>query len=869
MIGRTISHYRVLEKLGEGGMGVVYKAEDTRLGRSVALKFLSAELSRDPHALERFRREARAASALNHPHICSIYDIGEHEGHHFLVMELLEGQTLKDLLAQRTPSIDQVLEWSLQIADALDAAHAAGITHRDLKPGNIFLTRRGHAKVLDFGLAKLTPEGAAGEATVTLREQLSTPGVVVGTMAYMSPEQARGELVDARSDLFSFGAVLYEMVTGRQAFSGATPPVLFDALLNQTPTAPVRLNPNLPPEVERIILKALEKDREVRYQSAAEMRADLKRARRDTESGRTAPAVVTPRRRPAWAWVAGGVGILAILAAAGGLYLWRSRPAPGRGEWVQITHFTDSAVSPALSADGRMLTFIRGPDTFVGPGEVYVKMLPDGEPVQLTRDGRRKISPVFSPDGSRIAYGTVPPWDTWVVPVLGGEPRIWLPNSSGLVWIDPRRLLFSEIKTGFHMAIVTATEGRTEARDVYVPAHERGMGHRSYLSPDGRWVLVVEMDNNGWLPCRLVPFDGKSMGKSVGPPGRCTYAAWSPDGEWMYLSSDASGVFHLWRQRFSENGDLPPPEQLTSGPTEEEGIALAPDGRSLITSVGLRQSAVWVHDRAGERQVSTEGYATLPETAPGSVFSPDGKKLYYLVRRGPARGFQSGELWVAQLDTGRAERLLPDIAVTGYDLSADGKQIAFAALDAAGRTQLWLAPVDRRSPPQPLPGADADSPVFGPAGDLFFRAAEGKVNFLYRMKLDGSERRKVIPDPILHFISLSPDGAWAGVHAAVPGEAQSAHLTYPVGGGPPIRTSPMRWYRAGNQLLISARGGMGPSASFVVPWRPGQPPPPPGAEQSPAAVQVADRVILPGPNPSVYAFVRETVQRNLYRIPLP
>jgi eukaryotic-like serine/threonine-protein kinase len=584
-------------------------------------------------------------------------------------------------------------------------------------------------------------------------------------------------------------------------------------------------------------------------------------------------------------WVAVCAGAIAlILLAAALLWLRAKRSAPGAASQesliraasqeslIQLTDFADSAVSPALSPDGRILAFIRGPDTFMSAGQIYAKLLPHGEPAQLTHDHLVKMSPQFSRDGSTVAY-TVFAFDefnTWMVPVLGGEPRLVFPNTEGLTWVDSGHLLFSEFVSGIHMAVVTSTTTRDQIRYVYVPPRERGMAHRSALSPDHKWVLVAEMDNGGWLPCRLAPFDGSSAGKAVGPQGAaCTYVAWSPDQAWMYFSSNTGGRFHLWRQRFPD-GEL---QQLTSGATEEEGIAVAPDGASLITSVGLNESTVWVRDAKGERQISSEGYAEFPK------FSRDGEKLYYLTYRQGVSGESSGgELWVADLETGRRERLLPDILVSDYDVSPDGAQVVFSAADSENRPHLWLASLNFGFPPRHFVSpVNEDQPHWDSAGHIYFRAAEGTLNFLYRMRPDGSERVRLLPDPILDIQGISPDGRWAIV---AQGKGQTGRiLAIPLDGGTPVIVChgycEAQWTADGKSFGVIMDTTVG-TETIIAPVSPSQnlPSLPPEGITSSAdmhsirGAKVVDGGILWSPKPGLSATLHQDVHRNLYRVAL-
>jgi serine/threonine protein kinase len=876
--GAIVSHYRVLEEIGSGGMGVVYRAEDIKLGRSVALKFLPSHSADDPVALERFRREARAASSLNHPNICTIYEIDEADGRAFIAMELLEGEPLKHRIGTKPLDVDTVMNLGIQISDALAAAHAKGIIHRDIKPANIFVTNEGQAKILDFGLAKVVPRAETALTASHLpaeQRDLTSPGSTVGTVAYMSPDQVMGKELDARTDLFSLGAVLYEMLTGTVPFRGETAALVFKAILDHQPTAVAQINPSAPPEMERIVNKALEKDRDLRYQSAAEMRSDLKRLRRDSESGSRPTS-----RRPVlseWGRRAVLISLIVVLIAAAGVGLYRfaQRRASTSSDWQQLTFFTDSVIQPALSPDGRMLAFIRGDEeVVVGHGDVYIKLLPEGDPVQLTHDKRLKLTPVFSPDSSRIAYGTFDPWETWQVSVFGGEPQLLLPNSSSLTWIqDGKHLLFSEIKQGMHMAIVTSDEGRGHSRDVYVPPGERSMAHRSYLSPDGRWVLVVLMDNEGQIqPCRLVPFDGNGAARVVGPQdASCNAAAWSPDGKWMYFSSNPGGKFHIWRQQFPDAAL----EQVTSGPTEQKGIAMAADGKSLITSVGSQDGTVWVHDAQGERQISSQATTAFPQ------FSPDSRQLYYML----SYGQRDPELWVTDLTSGASRSVLSGYLMRmcgvgsqqQFSLSHDGTKFAFSMADKAGKPQVWVAPTDHSSSPRVVSSsASEDCPFFLPDGDLIVRAEEGNTHFLYRMKLDGTNRRRISDSEVFDSYGVSHDGLWMLAQTHGPDREHPYSLVaFSLEAGASVAVCQFicgaNWDRTGKSLYIAD----GTNTYALPRLRGGLPSLPPGGISSREELAklnlpvVARAVLESGGTPSQFAFTRWTSRRNLYRIPLP
>ncbi len=588
------------------------------------------------------------------------------------------------------------------------------------------------------------------------------------------------------------------------------------------------------------------------------------------------PSTRTPHKPSVWLLA---TALCALLAIAAAVYL-SLRASPAALKYTQLTDFTDSATAPALSPDGRMVAFFRGSSSFGTADQIYIKMLPDGEAKRLTDDPRSKYNLAFSPDGSQIAYTVSPNCPnvaTYTVSILGGDSHLFLNNAGGLTWLDQRQLLFSQVRSGMHMGIVTGTATRQNFRELYFPAHERGMAHYSYASPDRKLALVVEMNGAGdWGPCRLISLYGRFPVRTVGPRGACTSAAWSPDGSRMYFTAYVNGRSHLWRQRFP-NGQ---PEQITSGPTEEEGVAVEQDGRSVIISMGAHESAIWIHDASGDQPLSSEGEIVNYRSPPS--FSADGKTLFYLLQH-QSQSNPGPELWRMNVDSGKSEAVFPGTSMLAYDVSPDGKQVLYTSMPSGGKSSLWLAVMDRSSPAKRIGQSGEMSPHFGPQGQILFLRAEGNSNYLERMNPHGSGRSKVVPYPIGNFQGVSPGRRWVMAVATLPdGVAVTA---IPVSGGPPrITCGPgycvPRWSPSGNWLFISVEEPTrtSPGRSLAIPVGPGEtlPPFPPGGIPSqadpsiiPGAQSVPRAELVPGLDPSRYAYVNTAVHRNLYRISLP
>ncbi len=833
--GKTLLHYRILDRLGAGGMGVVYEGEDTRLGRRVAVKFLSEALNQDPYALERFKQEARSASALNHPNICTIFAIEECDGHNFIVMELLEGQSLSQMINGRPLKLDQILDIGIQLTDALDVAHSKGIVHRDLKPGNVFVTTRGQAKILDFGLAKLTHdrqaamETVAGNVTTAAPLHLTSPGTAVGTVAYMSPEQARGEDLDGRSDLFSTGSVFYEMSTGRLPFEGNTSAVIFQGILDRNPPPLFEFNPDINPRLEEIVTKALEKDRDLRYQTAAEMRGDLKRLKRDTTSGfrptvtsatgvASAPpdsgrviaaepvsgshghasssgAVLleTAKQHKAGAGLITLVSLLMVAFGLYGIYTMLHRDSgPSAFRNMSIEKFTNSGkdLVATISPDGKYV--VHAMNESGGRQSLWMRHVVTGSNTRIMEPVETQYFGVtFSPDGNFLYFVRREPANPglgllYQIPVLGGAPRKLVEDVDSAISFAPDGQHFVFLRNSASDAnsklIIANLDGSGERVLAKLPLP--GYGDPAW-SPDGKWIAATVTDPGGTSLGRVVllnPTNGKEK-TFFGGPALLYKPAWMPDSKSLAL------IFHdLSTNWDGQIGEVSVPggkfRRITNDLNSYSNLTLAitSDGKEMVATQLTHEAGLYILDAEGKgspAQIDSHGNTGVGWLPDGRLVSSD----------------YDGHIATMNADgTNRSvvfERRFP---ISSVSACSDGIHVLFpmANRETNGLNVWSLNLQDGRATPLTKGKAD-QSPVCAPDATWFiYEALQAGKKVVMRMPIGGGEPKQVA-DRLVELAAISPDGKQVATLAVEGTGANSKGVIQiiPSEGGAPLKTLPL------------------------------------------------------------------------------